>query len=354
MPTSAKHWVRVPRRVVIGAVVGVGVLHGGSVGAQPVPDLCAVPGVAAVCDATPALGLPNLGVGDLAANAADSATDSIARWVASGAADLLGDAGSAILSGTEVDVAGGPNGGPWLAAQWRIMVTLAAALMVPMLVIAAIHAAVSGSGALLARALANLPVAALGTGVAITVVQLALEIVDAACVALVATIPKETESFLTGLAVVLSTPSTELHPFTVALLGAVMAVLAFVLWVELVIRQAAIYLAVLFLPLGFAALVWPALGSWLRRLIETLLGLILSKLVIMAALALASSAVANQQGLGALVSGTAMLLLAVCAPFSLFSLIPLAGLANIAALEGRRQTALRPAARLGLARLARK
>lgn len=348
MPPSTDRRNARPRRTArlgfVGLLLAGCWLAPGAAGAQTPADLCAVPGVSAVCEATPTLGLPAIGVSNVASSAANSVTDAFARWVAAGSADLLTKAGTAVLDSTDVELGGGTE--PWFAAQWQLMVTLAAALMVPMLVIAAIHAAVTANGAMLARAVANLPVAAVGTALAITIVQLLLGIVDAASAALVAGIPAETETFLVELGGLLTTPDPELHPFTVAVLGATMAILAFVLWVELLIRQAAIYLAVLFLPFGFAALVWPALGSWLRRLIETLLGLILSKLVIMAALALASSAVANQQGVAALVSGTAMLLLAVFAPFSLFSIIPLAGLSNIAGLEGRRQNALRPVNRI--------
>ena len=68
------------------------------------------------------------------------------------------------------------------------------------------------------------------------------------------------------------------------------------LWLELLIRSAAVYVAVLFLPLAIATLVWPAVSHWCRRLVETLAALILSKFVIVAVLSLAA---------GALSSGTA-------------------------------------------------
>ena len=44
---------------------------------------------------------------------------------------------------------------------------------------------------------------------------------------------------------------------------------AFVLWLELVVRAAAVSVAVLFLPLSMAALVWPAISHWCRRLADT-------------------------------------------------------------------------------------
>ena len=58
-------------------------------------------------------------------------------------------------------------------------------------------------------------------------------------------------------------------------LGAlVTAVGAFLIFLELLIRDAAIYVSVLFLPLVFAGLVWPAAAHWSKRLVETLVAII--------------------------------------------------------------------------------
>ena len=51
-------------------------------------------------------------------------------------------------------------------------------------------------------------------------------------------------------------------------------------WVELLIRAAAVYVAVLFLPLALASLAWPAIAHWCRRLVDTLVALVLGKFVI--------------------------------------------------------------------------
>ena len=77
------------------------------------------------------------------------------------------------------------------------------------------------------------------------------------------------------------------------LIALLVAVAAFVLWIELLIRAAAVYVAVLFLPLALATLVWPAVSHWCRRLVETLAALILSKFVIVATLSLAAGAVSS-------------------------------------------------------------
>ena len=98
---------------------------------------------------------------------------------------------------------------------------------------------------------------------------------------------------------------------------------ALVLWLELVVRAAAVSVAVLFLPLALAALVWPAVAHWCRRLADTLVALVLSKLVVAAVLSLAAGALAgglgrrgggSGGGFAAVVTGIALLLIATWRP----------------------------------------
>ena len=48
---------------------------------------------------------------------------------------------------------------------------------------------------------------------------------------------------------------------------------ALVLWIELLMREAAVYVIVLMLPLAFAAMVWPARRIWAIRAVELLVAL---------------------------------------------------------------------------------
>ena len=133
---------------------------------------------------------------------------------------------------------------------------------------------------------------------------------------------------------------------------------ALVLWLELVVRAAAITAAALFLPLVLAGLVWPATAHWARRLADTLGALVLSKLVIAAVISLATGAIAGGLSgsgsgstgarFGDVVVGIAMLLLAVFAPFIVLRLVPAVEAGSIAHLESARRqlqhAAQRPAA----------
>ena len=90
-----------------------------------------------------------------------------------------------------------------------------------------------------------------------------------------------------------STRAPGIPLFGVFLGAIVLAIGAFVLWLEMIIRDAAIYICVFFLPLTFVAMIWPATSRWARRLVELLVAIILAKFVIVAILSLATAAITN-------------------------------------------------------------
>ncbi|HXW81065.1 MAG TPA: hypothetical protein VEJ84_16300 [Acidimicrobiales bacterium] len=106
------------------------------------------------------------------------------------------------------------------------------------------------------------------------------------------------------------------------------------IWLELLLRAAAIELAVFFMPLALAGLVWPATAHWAKRLAHVLTALLLTKPVIVGALCLGAGAVEDVNDPSAAVGGLAILLIAAFAPFALFKLVPMVEVAAIAHLEG--------------------
>ena len=69
---------------------------------------------------------------------------------------------------------------------------------------------------------------------------------------------------------------------------------------------------------------WPAISHWCRRLVETVVALVLSKFVIVAVLSLAVGALGAGDGsVSAGSAGGALLLLAAFAPFTLLRLVPM-------------------------------
>jgi hypothetical protein len=122
-------------------------------------------------------------------------------------------------------------------------------------------------------------------------------------------------------------------PFVVFVVGLLTVAGALLLWVELLMREAAVYVVVLMLPLAFAAFVWPARRIWAIRSLELLAALILSKFAIVAVLSLGAAALGHSVhgGVAGVLSGIVLLGLATLAPWALLRLLPLAELASGAA-----------------------
>jgi hypothetical protein len=127
--------------------------------------------------------------------------------------------------------------------------------------------------------------------------------------------------------------------FSIALVATITAIAAMLLWAELLVRAALIYILVALSPLAFAASVWPAARTTARRLLELLLAMIVSKLVVAVALAVGIAAVgtvgldggADTAGVvGQLLVGAVVLGVAAFAPFLTLRLFPLAESAGVA------------------------
>ena len=266
-------------------------------------------------------------------------------WVGSGAVWLIAQVGRAMSATTSIDLSAG-----WFTAHETVMASLAAAVVLPMACCAAIQAVYRQNASMLVRTfVVHLPLALLLTGVAVTVVRMALAVTDAMSATVLSSAGVDTANMFSGLFVILL-PATvaggPIVPGFVAFIGGLLVVAAaLVLWLELVVRAMAVSVAVLFLPLALAALVWPSVAHWCRRLTDTLVALILSKLVVAAVLSLAASAVAgglglsssgNGGGFASVVTGIALLLIATLSPFTLLRLVPAVEAGAVAHLESSR------------------
>jgi len=268
-----------------------------------------------------------------------------ARWVASGAVWLIAQVGRAMSATTSIDLSAG-----WFAAHEAVMASLAAAVVLPMACCAAIQAVYRQSASMLLRTfLVHLPLSLLLTGVAVTLVRMALAITDSMSATILSSAGVDTTNLFSGLFVFLTpvgVATVGIVPGFVVLIGSLLvAGAALALWLELVVRAAAVSVAVLFLPLALAALVWPSVAHWCRRLADTLVALVLSKLVVAAVLSLAASAVAggvgssgsgSGGGFASVVTGIALLVIAVLSPFTLLRLVPAVEAGAVAHLESAR------------------
>lgn len=267
--------------------------------------------------------------------AAGGAVDMLTSWVADGAQWLLSKVVGFIDHSTTPDL-----GADWFAERYQFMIGLAALVLLPMLLIAAIRAVMNQDvSQLLKSFFLYLPIAILGTFVAVFLTQTLLAVTDAMSEAVAKGIAGDVSEIFDSVGKGLGTtggvaPPT---PSFVIFFGALFLILgSFFVWLELLVRSAAVTVSVFFLPLMLASLVWPATSRWTRRLVETLVALILSKFVIVAVISLATAALADPGGggFGSVMGAAALMLMAAFSPMALLKLMPLAEGAAMSHLEG--------------------
>jgi hypothetical protein len=257
----------------------------------------------------------------------------ISAWVLGGARLALHEAARVISDSTT------PNlDSSWFSATYWRVAGIAALLTLPFLFAATAQALVHSDLALLLRAaLGYLPLAALTVGVAAPVTMLLLSASDelSGLVSSAAGHPGSGALALLGLAGGFSAMSGS--TFLIFSLGLLTVVGAVTLWMELLMREVALYVVVLMLPLAFAALVWPARRVWAIRAAELLIALVLSKFAMVAVLSLGGAAM-DQIGHSptALIVGLVLVMLGAFAPWALLRLVPLAemGAAAVQSLQG--------------------
>ncbi|HLG66567.1 MAG TPA: hypothetical protein VKV36_01695 [Acidimicrobiales bacterium] len=308
----------------------------------PAGSFPAVAAVAVGCPGIQALD-PVCQLGGVASSIAGAGVGAVfgavSGWVVSGAAWLLQQVDDALSASTAVDV-----GATWFTSHFERMAAVAAVVVLPLLLLAAMQAVLRQSAAMLLRSfLVQLPLAFLLTGAAVRLVQLAVSVTDAlgARVTSGTDLAQVLAQVTTGLTASSANPAM---PAFVLLLGGLLVALgSFALWLELVVRAASVYVAVLFLPLVLVAMVWPATAQWCRRLVDTLVALVLSKFVIVAILGLAAGAIVSgvspgsgTPGFAAVLSGGALLLLAAYSPFTLLKLVPMVEAGAVHHLEAAR------------------
>ena len=260
---------------------------GGGGGGIGIPDPCDLPVVGNVCDAVAGA------VTRVAAEAGEFVMRGVTAWVTNAAVWVAGKVGELIERTSSPDLRAS-----WFEGQYGAMIAVAGALALLMLMLAVIQSIIRQDIGLLVRAaFGYLPMAFILAGVAIAGAGLLVAITDDMSSAVVSSLGTEQSDNLlqaVGDAYKNALDEDSGIPLFGVFLGAIiLAIGAFVLWLEMIIRDAAIYICVFFLPLTFVAMIWPATSRWARRLVELLVAVILAKFVIVAILTLATAAIAN-------------------------------------------------------------
>jgi hypothetical protein len=261
-------------------------------------------------------------VGSAVGSVARSGVDALSAWAASGAAWIIQQALAAAASTSNPAVTA-----PWFSQAYTRMWLVAGMLGALCATLGLAQAAIRGDGRMLARVFASLPVGAVVTGGAAALTSILLRATDELSVWLLVGSGGSLGRFGAELSKALVALPAE-APLLAFLVGIVGALVALMVWVELLIRGALVYVLLGFLPLVSAVVIWPAAGGAMRKLLRLLLVTILSKLVIagVLALGLASLTAAGEGGVGAgveqVLAGVAMLALAAISPISAYRLLP--------------------------------
>jgi len=254
----------------------------------------------------------------------------IVTWVLGGAAFALHETATLLGKTTSPELTAA-----WFSSTYLHMAAIATLLTLPFLFAAALQALLRSDLALLARAaLGYLPLAMLAIAVAAPLTMLLLAASDSLSNIIEGAAGGDGTAFLTKAGLLLGSLTVIAgSPFVAFLIGFFVAAGALALWLELLVREVAVYVIVLMLPLVFAALVWPARRVWAIRAVEVLVAVILAKLAIVSVLALGAGALEHATtgaSIVALLAGVALVTLGAFAPWALLKLLPLGELAAAA------------------------
>jgi hypothetical protein len=285
------------------------------------------------------------GFGSVGGWAFDKVAEGIASWVLGAVEFFVNGAIDFLRTSSSPD----PNAAWFSGADspYAAVRNLAGLLLVAFIFLGVLQGLLHGDASGMVRRVAGgVPAAVAGMVLTTTVVGHLLALTDAMSDAVLAHTGDQALHFLSGFG---ATATSATGGFAAVLLGLVAAAAGLLLWIELIVRASLVYVLVAISPLSFAAIVWPATRSALRRTVELLLAVVFSKVVICIALAIGVAALsgagtagtstpaggagfASNAGAsaGGLLVGAVLLGLAAFSPFIVLKIVPIAESALVA------------------------
>jgi type IV secretion system protein TrbL len=222
----------------------------------------------------------------------DKVIAGLVAWVLDGVAWAVGAIFGFISASTSPNVTS-----TWFVGDtshdgpYRVMVGVAALLLLVFVFAGIIQGVLAGdTGGMLRRIGVDLPFAIGGMLGLVVFTQTLIDLTDQLSAGILASFGDDVRHFMDNVAQVGQLTGGVATALVIFLLGLGTLLAALVIFVELVIRSALIYVVVGLCPLAFAALLWPVTRGVLRRILELLAALILSKVVIALALAIGAAA----------------------------------------------------------------
>jgi hypothetical protein len=270
-----------------------------------------------VCSAASGAGSAVAGLaGEAASAVGNGILDLLANWMIGAATQVTTFVARAMTQTSTPQLES-----PWFQAQFAPMADLGAALGLLVALIALASAAIRRSPHALAATLAGIARAGIGTGLVVALTVIGLQVADQISAAVVSDSP---HTFWRAVAHAWGTSGFGgFGSSALAMLIALVEVFAAVfVWLELIVRDAAIYVAVLLFPVGLAAAIWPALSAWPVRLGRLLLLFVILKPLTLIVLSLAGSAAAAGLSFGSGVPGSVGTILAAVVIYALAAFAP--------------------------------
>lgn len=302
------------------------------------------------------------GVGGLIGGAAEAAGEAVLDLVikftfgliADAVASVTGSIVSAMDSTTAVDL----NGGffPALTPIRQTVLGMSMALVLALFLVSIIRSLAAGEpGAIIRSALVDVPSAMFLMVMSVTVAWILIRIVDEASLAVTGDVGAAMGEFTASLVVVEALTGAGLLGIIFGLLFVVGAILV---WLQLLVRAALIYILIVLAPLGFATRAHPGTRQIARRTVEMGIALILSKFGVAVAFGVGATAIESSNGvvegdgidLAGMMAGVAVMLMAAFMPWLIWKVFPMVEAATAAAgVERSPVKAAVSAASLGVA-----
>ncbi len=227
---------------------------------------------------------------------------------------------------TRVDLTGG-----WFSSEGGSTVTtmtsvIAGSLVLVFLFMSLIRAMFAGEFSTIWRAaLVDVPSAFLATAVTVVVASALLAMVDEASATLLGADGEQLAAFGDSLADV---EQLSLAGLLGILFGLLFIVGAVLVWIQLLVRAALIYIVIAFAPITWVTRAYPGTRGIARRGAEIAIALIVSKFVMAISFRLGAEALASadvpsgEADLSAMLVGSAIMLMTAFMPWMIFKVIP--------------------------------
>lgn len=297
-------------------------------------------------------------IGSAAHAAGQAALDAVVKFVF----DLIANAVTSITRSivtamdttTRVDFDGGFF--PALTPIRRTVLGMSTALVLALFFLAILRSLAAGEpGAIVRAALVDVPAALFSTVVSVTVAWILIRVVDQGSLAVTGDVAGAMGRFSAALSTADALSGAGLLGIIFGLLFVIGAILV---WLQLLVRSAMLYILIVLAPLGFATRAHPATRSIARRTVEMGIALILSKFAIAVAFGVGAAAIDSSNGvargesvdLTGMMTGAAIMLLAAFMPWVIWKAIPVVEAAAVTAgVERAPAHAATTAASLGVA-----